>query len=714
MMRLRSLCVMFALFALCSAAVAGSAAAQVRNALPSSVLAGATVRIDGRVSRGTAATSIELQVSRGGRWSTAARAHAKGRFHLSWVVRGGAGRVRIRLVVQHGKGKIAGPRQAVVLVHGRRRTGHVAHLGKHPAGASTLVVKPNQIASAPTPGTSGRAVLSGIYGVSPGQVLAAGTGSNSPDGLLVLVDAVSREGAHTVLQTEPATLPQALPAGEIDQTFTAPASLDATASARAHSASAISCGGQPLDLKASVDITPTISLHASWSLFGGLKSASFSVGGRATTSVKVTDNALQLSCKAKADLLNRPLAPIDFQVGPIPVVVVPDLKLVGEVSGSIGGSVSTGVSGTVSLSGGATYANGHLSPTGSAGLAFNAISPTFSLGGSLGAHVVPTLQLLFYGVGGPSLELTTGLDFDANLLSTPVWTLTAPLNLDASFSIPVFGLNIPGKVHISDHRFLLASGGTGAPVTPPPPPQPPVEPAGARHIASYTPGADLACTLRTAEDTTDEFFGGGIPNDACGTFLAYGGELYGPSEIPAGGGLGSYTPWTPVSQSTTGSGTNAAPYATTTVVEAGGTGVRLAELDTWTSTGYTVNSNYVVTAPPGDTSGVVLYHAADCYVGESDFGTGSLTDSSQIVGCVHESEDGSLLQAQFTPLTPGAASVETFYDFLWQDIATQEPLPQSCDCGELEDNSAGISWPFSLAGTSPITHSSRLALIAGS
>ena len=109
----------------------------------------------------------------------------------------------------------------------------------------------------------------------------------------------------------------------------------------------------------------------------------------------------------------------------------------------------------------------------------------------------------------------------------------------------------------------------------------------------------------------------------------------------------------------------------------------------------------------------MLYHAADCYAGGSDVGAGSFKASSQTVGCVHDNGDGTFFQEQFIPQTPGAQSVEDFYNSIWSDIATQTLLPGTCTCEQTQDNGAGLSRAFPLSGTTPITQSSQLVIVSG-
>src|SRR6185503_9938457 len=88
---------------------------------------------------------------------------------------------------------------------------------------------------------------------------------------------------------------------------------------------------------------------------------------------------------------------------------------------------------------------------------------------------------------------------------------------------------------------------------------------------------NLACNVNHVGDSANEFYGGTNPG-ACGTFLGVGGTVYGPN-VPAGS---SRTQYTLVSQTAvTGSGTSADPYAVTTVVSVGSTGLQISQTDSY-------------------------------------------------------------------------------------------------------------------------------------
>jgi len=78
-------------------------------------------------------------------------------------------------------------------------------------------------------------------------------------------------------------------------------------------------------------------------------------------------------------------------------------------------------------------------------------------------------------------------------------------------------------------------------------------------------GDQLNCQVAHQADVSLEVFGD--QTGACGTFLAIGGTLFGPDEIPSGSF--TRTPWSPVSQAAvSGAGTRGDPFRLVTVVDA--------------------------------------------------------------------------------------------------------------------------------------------------
>jgi hypothetical protein len=688
--------------------------------LPPAVKLGRTLSAHGRVKGRTAGVKVILQQKAGGHW--VARANARpGRSH--------AYRVRWRVPVhpQVMTMRVAAVRGAKTLTTSKPRR----LLIKAPVKA----VDPTRAASVPEPGSAGEVRFHGAVALPAHSIVAMGTGPTTPYGFLGEVVASRREGADTVVSTVPTSLLAAAPEGNIDVT-SADAGPTGKRAVRAAAAQPLqqqiaknfSCeAGGEMSLSGSVSVRSSVAFSAHWSLLHGVDKASFKGTATASASLSASADGSASCTLKKTPLLAHPwtLDPIDIQVGPVPVVIVPEVQVYVSGDGKVTAKVSTGIDASVSASAGLSYDHGHVGPISSFDQSFNYTPPTASRSAHVGGQITPTLDLLFYGVGGPEVTFTAGLDFDADPSANPWWSLTAPVDLGAKLSVPILGIST-GTFHVYHHVFDIAhatdagpggsSTGTGptgpGPVTGPDPGAPAQGPltvdSPARHIAGYFEGADLACSLTTQEDVADEFFThSDSGNDACGTFLAVGGELFGPTDIPAGGALGDYAPWTPVGQAAGGTGTVADPYTVTTTVAAGDTGVRLTQVDRWLDGGAVVDSTYRITANAGDTDSVVLYRAADCYVGDSDYGTGSYDAATASAGCLQDSGDGTAIDEALVPVSSGGQSAEDAYTSIWSGVASQEPFGGGALTDPSYDNGEGTSWALTLAGTNPVIAESR-------
>lgn len=338
--------------------------------------------------------------------------------------------------------------------------------GPTTATGHTVVPDPRTVSQAPAPGQAGQLTLAGTSDVSVGDVVAIGIGPNTPYGFLGRVQAKQSSPGGTVLSTVPATLPEAVPEADVDQTLSlgSASASDASGARRAmrlSSDQSIDCGGKHLDARTSLELTPTMRFQASWSVLHGVSSASLTFGGRAVAKMSVSAKAPIASCSYSRTFIKRMLQPIDFQIGPVPVVIVPHLDVDLKINGSVGSTLTSSVSGTVQLAGGARWErDGGLRPTGSLDADFSAQPPSVDQAAHLGAHLVPSVEALFYGGAGPALKLETGLDFDASLSANPWWTIKAPLTPEVAFVIDILGLKVDGTVHLPGHTFTLlrASG----------------------------------------------------------------------------------------------------------------------------------------------------------------------------------------------------------------------------------------------------------------
>jgi hypothetical protein len=219
-------------------------------------------------------------------------------------------------------------------------------------------------------------------------------------------------------------------------------------------------------------------------------------------------------------------------------------------------------------------------------------------------------------------------------------------------------------------------------------------------ITEYDVSQDLDCAMFASGDSAGEFYGG----HACGTIIAVGGQLYGPSDIPAGGnltGAANYTAWTPASQSTTGSGTSADPFVTTTDASADGSPITVSQTDTYAVGGSTVDTITTLTNSTGSPVQLMLYHAFDCYPGDSDTGTGTASGGS--VSCVSDNVTPSGARTlRLNPETGGSTYVEEYYGDLWSDIATGNPFSDSVRADD-HDTAEGLAWPVTVPANGSVT-----------
>jgi hypothetical protein len=241
-------------------------------------------------------------------------------------------------------------------------------------------------------------------------------------------------------------------------------------------------------------------------------------------------------------------------------------------------------------------------------------------------------------------------------------------------------------------------------------------------------GNDLSCQVRNGGFSSTEFFPNASGPGDCGTLLVINADgnsgFVGPDfgNHPGGthtAGLlsAAETPFTPVSQSLTGSGTAASPYRVTTVASSvdGTLTLTFTEVDT-----YVVGNNFFQTdVKVSDTSGVPftgeLYHAADCQQRGNTNGFGEFppqTSPTTAICTPNQLGNPPSALEELVPITTtpapsweqrqiGAPGVP---GGIWPDI-NGSPFGNSClNCrATIVDNGIGIEWPISLSSNTQLS-----------
>jgi hypothetical protein len=235
--------------------------------------------------------------------------------------------------------------------------------------------------------------------------------------------------------------------------------------------------------------------------------------------------------------------------------------------------------------------------------------------------------------------------------------------------------------------------------------------ASAGPLTSVVLGNELSCQVAYRGDTRFELFPSGARPGDCGTFVALAGTLYAPSlsahDSSAASGIGASTAFTPVSQSdVTGAGTAASPYRVTTIADAGASGLRITEVDSYIIGQESYRTDVTIQNGGGAAAAGVLYRAGDCYLQESDTGYGFFDPTHGAVGCsVNANNTPAARIEQWYPLTAGNQYMEASFSEIWGQIGTQTPFPNTTRSAESIDNGAGISWSFSVAPGAAATYS---------
>lgn len=225
-------------------------------------------------------------------------------------------------------------------------------------------------------------------------------------------------------------------------------------------------------------------------------------------------------------------------------------------------------------------------------------------------------------------------------------------------------------------------------------------------------GNELSCQISYAGDSNNELFPPAATPGDCGTFVAVGGVLFAPNFAqhgPSGGNtatssLGSYTPFTAVSQTpVSGDGSSGSPFRVTTVADVGTTGLRITQIDQYVTGQESYRTDVTVANTSSSSKDLILYRAGDCYLQESDTGYG-FTESPSAVGCSKNANNSPAGRIEeWFPITSGNTYLEAGYSGVWSAIGAKAPFANTCLCDTAIDQGAGIAWSATVAAGSQKT-----------
>ncbi len=368
---------------------------------------------------------------------------------------------------------------------------------------STLVVTPSAVSSVSPPDANGDltvTIADPAQLISAGSVLAIGVGPETPEGLLLdVISVTSSGGIDTAVATE-GSLTDIGPQADIvaDQSYDdtgnpvsdsimVPSTSESSSvqgnTERSELMADDDSGGQPINdkglkcdggvtgsINGSIDLTPHIHLEVQW---GGILHPGTITAEAYLQAVETAELDAMVegsaSCSLDINLLPEPIifTPIDIQVGPVPVVIVPKLnfELVG--TASVDGEVESSVTQTLKATVGVKWDGGSLSPIVAGPT--NTITfqpPTPSLTGSLYAQVGPKLSFDVEDIAGPFITADVHTDLALNAAKSPWWDLTAGIEAGGGLEFHVFGIDFQvADPHILSYTWDIAHATVSAPLT---------------------------------------------------------------------------------------------------------------------------------------------------------------------------------------------------------------------------------------------------------
>jgi len=327
--------------------------------------------------------------------------------------------------------------------------------------------------------------------VEVGDVIVGDVSPVAPNGFLRRVSAITIEGEEIILNTEFATLEDAIQQGSIHiSQALSPESIQnleqiagVSVIQNPHDSQDLfhieindvvlfdeDGNDQTLDdrIKAngSIDIDPSYSFDMDiydWEI----EHLEMNFQAVETSELRI-ESAIELSTPLRKITLDTfPLTPITIPIGPLPfpVVITPVLSFNVGIDGYISVGVTTGVTQELTLETSLTVIHNQPDATGSFTNQFGYIPPIVDDSLGFKGYTGVELTLQFYGTVGPYLECNAYLRVESDFQDSPWWALYGGLEVPIGLEIEIFSRTlIDFHTTVINYEILLVEQGT-----PPPP-----------------------------------------------------------------------------------------------------------------------------------------------------------------------------------------------------------------------------------------------------
>lgn len=334
---------------------------------------------------------------------------------------------------------------------GRGARGRVAVAYKQRVASNSRVADPSAVRAVGVlpDGRKQIAIADPDGKLQEGAVLSTGVGPNTPRGMLVKVDDVTRNGAIATVTASDAPLTAIGPQAAI--AVSPKLSLDGVELRRALGSHAkkggkgfskpYSCkGGVSATVDGSVDFDAGTQLKVEWGGWGdpfslkALAKATFDQSAKLTVTV-----GARASCELDLELLPKDIefTPIEFTVGPVPVVIVPKLNFILHGKAEVGGEIKTTITESLHMGIGVEWDDG-LRPIKEFDKKFDytPLEPNWDAHAKIA--VGPKLIFDIYDVAGPYITADVFAQLDVDSKKDPWWTLKAGIEAGVGIRLKVW------------------------------------------------------------------------------------------------------------------------------------------------------------------------------------------------------------------------------------------------------------------------------------
>jgi len=320
--------------------------------------------------------------------------------------------------------------------------------------------------------TPDQVVVSGFTDYQSGDVIVSEASTAAPEGILRKVQSVSVQSNQTVINTVTATLEDVFENADI--LINRALSTKDIKESRVLTNGVIFVPDAKNGEKFNYDINKQINLPTGqvMNITGALEAENsfdfnLEIRNSNISFLKYTHIAEQSSELAVSvnnsynysqnfDLYEHTFYPFTVWIGPVPLVFIPKITVVLNVSASGEASVSTSITQTATISAGLQLQDGQWSTFSDEDVSFDFQPPQLTSELSVSVGAGPDLSLMLFGIAGPYTNTRGSLILTADLMNTPWWTLTGKVKIDGGIVFDALGVEADYSSNLLNFTHVIA------------------------------------------------------------------------------------------------------------------------------------------------------------------------------------------------------------------------------------------------------------------